>query len=197
MSGALSSIRPSGLRGKSATSGEQAQANTVFNRVCRTKLARIALAGLLNRQPDTVAGWYHVPSNQVRTFLRLYESGVLEQAIRRQSPRISPGESRRARDIVRKIRAQRGGKVVLGGALNVPPNTVKSWDEIPLRYVQPVLARFGHDRGLAESDAPPVKTSASTAHVSGVWHRKCLYCGADFSVNSPFIRRCETHRGQG
>lgn len=197
MSGALSSARSLGLRGKSASSGEQAQANAVFNRLCRTRIARVALAGLIGRQPGTVVKWHHVPSNHVRPFLRAYESGRLERAIRAMSPVVTSAECRQARDIVRKIRARHGGKRVLGEALKVAPDSVKSWNEIPLRHVRAVLACFGADHGLAESDVPPVKASASTAQVSGVWHRQCLYCGADFSVSSPFIRRCETHRGQG
>ena len=197
MSGALSSVRRPGLRGKAATSGEQAQANAVFNRLCKTRAARVALAGLIGRQPDTVIKWYHVPSVHVRPFLNAYESGRLERAIRAISPVVTPAECRQARDIVRKIRARRGGKKILGEVLKVAPDSVKTWDEIPLRHVRPVLVRFGADRSLAGSDVPPVKTSASTAQVSGVWHRKCLYCGEAFTVKSPFIRRCETHRGQG
>lgn len=194
-----SDAAPRMVRSQLATNTEQLHANALFKELRGRKGARLALAVILDRAPKTITGWHHVPSAYVRPFLRAHESGALERAIQNIAPVIAPAERERARDITRKVRAQAGGGKALASALNVAESSVKTWDDVPERHIPALLRQFGSVQQQAERniERPPVKVSASSAHVSGVWHRKCLYCGADFSVNSPFIRRCETHRGQG
>ncbi|GBR06360.1 hypothetical protein HW511_00335 [Asaia siamensis] len=199
MSAVHSDPAPKMVRSQLATSAEQVHANVLFKELRGRKGARLALAVILDRAPKTITGWHHIPSAYVRPFLRAHESGALERAIQNIAPVIAPAERERARDITRKVRAQAGGGKALASALNVAESSVKTWDDVPERHIPALLKQFGSVQTQAERsiERPPVKVSASTARVSGVWHRNCLFCGAAFSIDSPFIRRCEAHRGQG
>ncbi|GAB6854195.1 hypothetical protein [Asaia astilbis] len=182
-----------------ATAAEQNYANALLYENRQKPGFLPAAAELFHRSPRSVSCWQDVPALHVRPFMDAVQSGKLCAAMQRHAPQITSADRTRATDIVHEMRRSQTGLSALCKELKAAPSLVRKWNAAPLRHVSAILARFGSHVPAAGSshDVPVVKLATSKASVSGLWHRNCLFCRKAFKVDSPFIRRCDAHRGDG
>ena len=169
---------------------DQVRADCILRGLQKERGGVQAIAACVDRAPGSVQRWLHVPAVHVGPLLKAHDSGWLTRRMVTIALGVSSADKRRAGNLLATIRATPGGLAVLAEATHRSICATRKWKTVPDIFVPLVLREFSNwpEQRRLERIAPTKPACAR------VWHRKCLKCGEKFSVNSPYVRRCELHR---
>ncbi|WP_148301113.1 hypothetical protein [Asaia platycodi] len=169
---------------------DQARADRILSNVQKERGGVQAIAACIDRAPGSVQRWLHVPAIHVRPLLKAHDCGWLTRRMVTIALGVSNADKRKAGNLLAIIRATPGGMAVLAQAAGRSLDATRKWKTVPDAFVPLVLREFSDWPGQRRFE----RVTRTKPACASVWHRKCLKCGEKFSVNSPYVRRCELHR---
>jgi len=169
---------------------DQARADCILRGLQKERGGVQAIAACIDRAPGSVRRWVHVPAIHVGPLLKAPDCGWLTRRMVTIALGISNADKRKAGNLLAIIRATPGGMAVLAQAAGRSLDATLKWKTVPDAFVPLVLREFSDWPGQRRLE----RVARTKPACASVWHRNCLKCGENFSVNSPYVRRCALHR---